>query len=96
MTPPSLALTVFRMKPHAEGDTQLASQDVLTRKLYERISARKDILLTQTVLQGMFCIRFAVGAARTENKHIDAAFDLLCEEALQAMVDLSVSQQEML
>jgi len=85
-------MSVFRMGPSSESP--LSSQDELTRKLYSRVSARKDILLTQTVLQGVFCIRFAVGARRTEKEHIDAAYDLLCEEAEHVLADLKTSHTE--
>lgn len=94
MTPPMFALSVFRMKAPADGGSLLASPDVLTRRLWERVSARSDIYLTQTVLQGMFCIRLAVGAARTDVRHIEAAYQLLCEEAKQTLIDISASEQE--
>lgn len=55
--------------------------NALNRAFYSRVSARKNIYLTQTDLAGTFCIRMAVGAVRTEEKHIREAFDLLVEEA---------------
>ena len=39
------------------------------------------MILTQTTLNGIFCIRFAVGAARTEISHIEGAFKNIQEEA---------------
>ncbi|KAF5386192.1 hypothetical protein D9615_002288 [Tricholomella constricta] len=85
VTPPSLALTVFRLDPKPKSLDQpplsLESLNNLNRLFYGRISARNDILLTQTVLNGVHCIRFAVGAARTEAPHIQQACDLLCKEA---------------
>ncbi|KAF8602719.1 hypothetical protein BDV93DRAFT_533368 [Ceratobasidium sp. AG-I] len=60
--------------------------NALNRAFYARISARKTLLLTQTDLSGTFCIRFAVGAVRTEEKHIREAVDVLTEEA-QATLD---------
>ncbi|KAF8705993.1 Pyridoxal-dependent decarboxylase conserved domain, partial [Rhizoctonia solani] len=59
--------------------------NALNRKFYARISARKTILLTQTDLAGTFCIRMAIGTARTEEKHIREAFDLLVEEAQETL-----------
>ena len=38
------------------------------------------MLLTQIVLNGVACIRFAVGAYRTEERHVDQAFDISQEE----------------
>ncbi|TFK44455.1 pyridoxal phosphate-dependent transferase [Crucibulum laeve] len=85
VTPSSLALTVFRLVPKSSAqDAPAFSTQVLNELnhiFYGRISARHDILLTQTTLNGIFCIRLAVGAARTEEKHIRSAYDLLVKEA---------------
>ncbi|KAF8348273.1 pyridoxal-dependent decarboxylase conserved domain-containing protein [Amanita rubescens] len=81
VTEPSLALSVFRLNPGI-GATANSLTDLndLNRVFYDRISARHDILLTQTILNGITCLRFAVGAYRTEERHIDQAFNLLQEE----------------
>lgn len=42
-------------------------------------------MLTQTTLNGIFCIRLAVGAARTEPQHIEAACALIEAEAKVAV-----------
>ncbi|KAG8746154.1 hypothetical protein FRC10_006020 [Ceratobasidium sp. 414] len=55
--------------------------NALNRAFYARLSARKTLLLTQTDLAGTFCVRFAVGAVRTEERHIRDAMDILVEEA---------------
>lgn len=85
MTSPNLALTVFRLEPKPTSTDQPAlsteSLNNLNRLFYGRISARDDILLTQTVLNGIFCIRFAVGAALTRETHIQQAYELLTQEA---------------
>ena len=92
VTPPSFALSVFHMKEATLNNGTTLSSNILTRKLYDRISARRDIILTQTNLNGVFCIRFAIGAARTEIKHVDAAFDLLLAEAHQTLHELTMDQ----
>ncbi|GLB37364.1 putative pyridoxal-dependent decarboxylase conserved domain containing protein [Lyophyllum shimeji] len=85
VTPPSLALSVFRLEPKPKSPDKpllsLESLNNLNKLFYGRISARNDILLTQTVLNGVHCIRFAVGAARTEASHIKQACELLHKEA---------------
>ena len=85
VTQPSLALTVFRLVPQPETDNQptlaLESLNDLNRLFYGRISARNDIMLTQTSLNGIFCIRLAVGATRTTEVHVRAAYDLICKES---------------
>ncbi|KNZ72280.1 Tyrosine decarboxylase 1 [Termitomyces sp. J132] len=84
VTPPSFALSVFRLDPKLRSLEQPShSLDILNKlnKLfYSRLTARQDILLTSTVLNGVYCIRFAVGSARTELLHIKQACELLVEE----------------
>ena len=53
----------------------------LNRYFFRRLSARRDIMLTQTSLNGMFCIRFVVGATRTNEGHIQDAYNIIIEEA---------------
>ncbi|KAF8160873.1 aromatic-L-amino-acid decarboxylase [Crassisporium funariophilum] len=85
LTEPSLALTVFRLSPKPASADQPAlsidSLNELNRMFFGRISARDDIMLTQTSLNGVFCIRFAVGAARTTEVHIQQAYQILTKEA---------------
>ena len=83
-TRPSFALTVFRLTPPTKEGEILRSGDelnALNRLFFEHISARDDILLTQTDLNGVVCIRFAIGGVRTQECHIRRAFEMLCEEA---------------
>jgi aromatic-L-amino-acid decarboxylase len=64
VVPPSFALTVFRLTaPNGNGD--LASLNALNRIFHRRLSS-SDLFLTQTDVNGTFCLRFAVGAVRTE------------------------------
>ena len=91
VTTPFLALSVFRLVPPPTSSSPSSltyakplsepQLNALNRAFYARVSARPDIMLTQTDLLGTFCVRLAVGAARTSEKHIQAAFDLLVEEA---------------
>jgi aromatic-L-amino-acid/L-tryptophan decarboxylase len=81
VVPPSYALSVFRLVSPGYQSLDIQSLNSLNQLFYSRISARNDVLLTQTQLNGIFCIRFAVGTARTNETHIQKAFDLLCAEA---------------
>ncbi|KAF8638057.1 hypothetical protein AX16_010689 [Volvariella volvacea WC 439] len=94
VTPPSLALSVFRIQPsgtatpeslNIKGISKNEDLNQLNRQLYSRLSARKDITLTQTTLNGVYCIRFAVGAARTGEEHIRKAYEVIEEEAGRAI-----------
>ena len=83
LIPPSLALSVFRLVPRA--NSTLEELNDLNKKFYTRLSSRKDIALTQTVLNGVSCLRFAVGSARTTDEHIHKAVELLNSEAEQVL-----------
>lgn len=87
VTEPSLTLTVFRITPQHPKFATLSEEALndLNRSYYNRLSARSEMMLTQTKLNDTFCIRFAIGAARTEKKHIDNAWKFLQEEAETAI-----------
>jgi len=88
VTEPSFALTVFRLvPPSSDATTTEAALNSLNQSFYSRISARPDIWLTQTKINGVFCIRFAIGAARTTKEHIDKAWVLLNKEADAALAN---------
>ncbi|KAF9017992.1 hypothetical protein BDZ89DRAFT_1140313 [Hymenopellis radicata] len=78
VTPPSFTLSVFRLCPREGG---LAELNNLNRMFFARISARTDIYLTQTMLNDVYCVRFAVGAALTEEAHIRKAYEVIEKEA---------------
>ncbi|KAM6495469.1 Pyridoxal phosphate-dependent transferase [Amanita muscaria] len=92
VTETSLALSVFRLNPSRSKSMKELNE--LNRLFYDRISSRDDILLTQTVLNGVACIRFAVGAYRTEKKHIDQAFQLLLKEGRLAIKEWKGTEED--
>lgn len=81
MTAPSFSLSVFQVRAQEHVADKAAAQNALTQKLYEILDARNDISITKTLLNGVLSIRFAVGAVRTEERHIDYAFQLIQEQA---------------
>ncbi|KAJ6603142.1 pyridoxal phosphate-dependent transferase [Mycena sp. CBHHK59/15] len=85
VTPPALVLTVFRLAPPAHAHAAPAALNVLNTTLFAGLAARTDIALTQTVLNGVFCIRFAIGAAGTTEAHVRAAYDAIMQEAREAL-----------
>ncbi|KAK0460895.1 pyridoxal phosphate-dependent transferase [Desarmillaria tabescens] len=75
VTPPSFGLTVFRLDPPSHILQQTTeSLNTLNMSFFSRISARDDICLTQTWLNRVVCIRFAVGAVLTSERDIQKAF----------------------
>ncbi|KAF8585535.1 aromatic-L-amino-acid decarboxylase [Ramaria rubella] len=88
---PSLALTVFRLVPPGGNKSDTASVNTLNRIFHSRLSST-SLFLTQTDVNGIFCIRMAVGATRTMEKHITQAWDILCAETEPALEEWSKSQ----
>ncbi|KAI0643877.1 aromatic-L-amino-acid decarboxylase [Trametes meyenii] len=87
VTPPRLALSVFRVVLPASaspGDADAATND-LNRAFYAHVSGAGDkLFLTQTKLNDAFCVRFAVGAQRTRREHVDAAWAIIQASARAA------------
>jgi aromatic-L-amino-acid/L-tryptophan decarboxylase len=82
---PSFALTVFRLQPSPRTTTNpnlppLDDLNALNKRFHTCLSQRTDILLTQTVLNGVFCVRFAVGARATEEGDVLKAWEVIKEE----------------
>ncbi|KAG8942904.1 hypothetical protein FRC04_003304 [Tulasnella sp. 424] len=90
VAPPSFALVVFRLLAPSSEDSpppSLAQLNSLNRTFHSRVSARPDIFVIQTDIEGIYCLRFVPGAERTEDKHIEAAVRLFEEEATNALRD---------
>ncbi|KAG7090975.1 hypothetical protein E1B28_010042 [Marasmius oreades] len=85
VVPPSFSLTVFRLfpKPQRPDEPPIPEETLneINQLLYGRLNARKDIILTQTKLNGTFCVRFAVGSRYTEEEHVKQAFHAITQEA---------------
>lgn len=80
VTPPSFALSVFRLLPGSDGSTkELEVVNTLNRVFYSDLQTRPNLVLTQTSLGEVFCVRLAVGAARTEESDIDNAWETIKE-----------------
>lgn len=89
VTAPNLALSVFRVVPkRASDETPALSVQMLNdlnRLFFGRLSARTDIMLTQTTLNGVYCVRLAVGAARTTEQHVRDAYEVIRKESELAL-----------
>lgn len=83
--PRSLSLVCFRLKP-LPGEAPEAT-DARNRQLLERVNATGRVFLSHTVLPGVdgaparYVLRMAIGATRTEERHVRAAWELLAREA---------------
>ncbi|TFY80083.1 hypothetical protein EWM64_g3932 [Hericium alpestre] len=82
VAPPSFALTVFRIAPVSEPNADLAQLNDLNHAFHEALqSHHAELVLTQTEVGGVFCMRLAVGAARTEERDIVQAWTIIKEVA---------------
>jgi aromatic-L-amino-acid/L-tryptophan decarboxylase len=87
-TPRSLALVCFRLRPRP-GEEPSAT-DARNRQLLERLNAGGKAFLTHTVLPGVggeparYVLRMAIGAARTEERHVRAVWEQLAALAREA------------
>jgi aromatic-L-amino-acid decarboxylase len=82
---PFLALTVFRLAPRSLPHLTTSELNALNRAFYARLAARSDIAITQTDLNGVFCVRMAIGAEQTVEGDIDMALALIEEEGMVAL-----------
>ncbi|KAG8942318.1 hypothetical protein FRC03_003326 [Tulasnella sp. 419] len=89
VTPRSFALVVFRVVPPVGLESKAPTlEDInkINRAFHSLLSARsKEVFIIQTDLAGMYCLRFVVGAERTQASDVDHAFKVFQEEAVKAM-----------
>jgi aromatic-L-amino-acid/L-tryptophan decarboxylase len=71
VAPHPLALVTFRLR----------AGDDATKALLERANATGRVFLTHTQVNGAVAIRMAIGAVRTEPRHVEAAWQLLASFA---------------
>ena len=71
VAPTELSLVTFR---HTEGDAR-------NEWIRDQINSSGQAYVTHTKLGGQTVLRVAIGAVRTEQRHVDALFDRLVEYA---------------
>ncbi len=72
---PRLALLCFRYRPANTDDDRHI--DELNRDLMARVNQSGEAYLSHTVIAGRFAIRFSIGQTATEQRHVDAAWELI-------------------
>ncbi|KAG1900911.1 pyridoxal phosphate-dependent transferase [Suillus fuscotomentosus] len=82
VTKPSLAMTVFRLAPKSLCQLRTPELNTLNRAFYARLAARNDIAITQTDLNGVFCIRMVIGAEQTLESDVERVLALMEYEAM--------------
>jgi aromatic-L-amino-acid/L-tryptophan decarboxylase len=82
IAPVPFSTVVFRLRPRAwaPGDPRL---DRLNERLLERVNASGEAFLSHVVLGGRYALRLAIGNIRTEERHVQRAWEILRAEALR-------------
>jgi aromatic-L-amino-acid decarboxylase len=86
LAPVPFSTVCFRYRPaslaNPGGDPGIAAHiDELNTRLMDAINRTGDVFLSHTRLADRFTIRLAVGNLRTEERHVDLAWELLQREA---------------
>lgn len=92
VTRPSFALSVFRILPESAGSSSTEDLNALNRSFFSELQSRPNLALTQTLLGGVFCVRLAIGASRTEQSDIDNAWETIKECGDSALVKMGYSK----
>jgi aromatic-L-amino-acid/L-tryptophan decarboxylase len=82
VTPPTLALVVFRLVPPGVSQNEAYRNDPQVIKKLNSLNLQlhdhtSQLFLTRTDLGGNICIRISTGGYRTEERHVKAAFEVL-------------------
>jgi aromatic-L-amino-acid/L-tryptophan decarboxylase len=86
VAPVPFSTVCFRYRPHEldgreeEGDVPDLLDDLNTR-LMDAVNRSGDVFLSHTRLRNRFAIRLSVGNLRTEQRHVERAWELLRAEA---------------
>jgi aromatic-L-amino-acid decarboxylase len=79
VAPVPFSVVCFRLRgaPGESADAVNAANE----RLMERVNATGDVFLSHTRLDDRVVIRLAIGHYRTEERHVERAWALLCESA---------------
>jgi aromatic-L-amino-acid decarboxylase len=82
IAPVPFSTVVFRLRPRAwaPADPRL---DAVNERLLEAVNASGEVFLSHVVLRGRYAIRLAIGNIRTEERHVQRAWEILRAEALR-------------
>ncbi|XP_024514926.1 tyrosine decarboxylase 1 isoform X2 [Selaginella moellendorffii] len=78
LVPRTFGLICFRLKPESDDPD---NGRTLNSTLLEALNSSGRMFITHTVLSGVYTLRMAIGAPLTQDKHVDAAWKLIQEEA---------------
>ncbi|KAE8726053.1 Tyrosine/DOPA decarboxylase 3 [Hibiscus syriacus] len=91
VVPRYFAMVCFRVSPsalpfrNADDDNEMRANE-FNRKLLETVNAEGRIYVTHAQVDGIYMIRFAIGASLTEDKHVLMAWKVV-QETVDAMLN---------
>ncbi|XP_017254123.2 tyrosine decarboxylase 4 [Daucus carota subsp. sativus] len=81
VVPRLFSLVCFRVSPSAVGQKSGEDVNEINRKLLESMNGSGRVYMSHAVLEGVFMIRFAVGATLTNMRHVSVAWKVVQEHA---------------
>jgi aromatic-L-amino-acid decarboxylase len=82
VAPVPFSVVCFRAVRRADGDQEEGVDlDALNHRIIEHVNKSGDVFISHTALNGQIVIRVAIGNLRTEERHLQRAWDLLREGA---------------
>ena len=82
LAPVPFSVVCFRYRPKGvDGD----ALNELNRRLIEAINATGEFFLSNTVLNGRFTLRVAIGNIHTRQRHLDRLWQLLVAKAREQL-----------
>ncbi|KAK1420308.1 hypothetical protein QVD17_21806 [Tagetes erecta] len=88
LVPRYFSVVCFRVSPSVINDDE-GDANEFNKKLLQSVNATGRVYMTQTIVGGIFVIRFAVGATLTEEKHVLKAWKLVCDHATSMLCKLN-------
>ena len=81
LAPVSLNVVCFRFLPIGLNDD--AAINAINEKLLESLNSTGNMYITHTKLDGKYTIRLVVGQTNVEQRHVEAAWELIQKTAIK-------------
>lgn len=100
ITAPAFALTALQIVPSssasdsasANNNKSVARANACTKAVYEAVYQQGEIMVTSTVVEGLYIIRVVCANPKTEAKYMQLAFDILVNATEQLFGDEAADQ----
>lgn len=96
VTTPAFALTALQIvsssSASASASASLAQANARTKAVYEAIYQQGEILVTNTVIEGLYIIRVVCANPKTEAKYMQLAFDIFVN-ATENLFEEEIAQE---